>query len=48
MISDLIVHVTNAYEQAAGANPQAVRERILAALKVELEHPTDTPEGRFE
>lgn len=47
ILSDLLQHVVNAYEQMEGLDREATRERICAVLRAELESPTGEARGNI-
>jgi Domain of unknown function (DUF5076) len=46
MLSDLMKHIANAYQQEQGLDPLKTLQRIKAGLDAESSSPADRPSGR--
>ena len=46
-IMDIIRHLADAYHKSHGIDPTETTARIVAMVRAEFEHPTDTPKGDF-
>ena len=47
VIVDIIRHLGDAYQKSHGIDPAETTARIMALVRAEFEHPTDTPTGDF-